>query len=219
MSLSPRHIAALQKAGQAVHYASESIAAAVRAQAEGMVANLATRPFAAESEQALTQFRTLAQLGQQLAAVESQMQVLYATAAELTRPESDVVIGLTKPSAPDASVQAEDVIAKPVRAAKAASKLRPTQAAKAGKESQRSQAKNTPRTPKKPVPRVSNDDKLLNFLRLKLDTQTPTPFTGASLAKGAGMPLGSVAASLRRLLVAGKVKQVGSGRYLLPQLL
>jgi hypothetical protein len=205
MSLSPRHIAALQKAGQAVHYASESIAAAVRTQAEGMVANLATRPFAPESEQALAQFRTLAQLGQQLADVELQMQALYATAAELTRPEADVVMALSKQAPSAASGQAEDVIAKPVPARQGKPRQQQFPAKKAG------------RSPKKPVLRVGNDEKLMQFLRAKLDSKSPTPLTGAALAKGAGLPLGSVAASLRRLLAAGTLKQDAAGYYSLPQ--
>ena len=189
MSLSPRHIAVLQKAGQAVHAASESIAAAVQSQAEGMVASLATRPFAVESEQALSQFRTLAQLGQQLIAVEVQMQALYATAAELARPESDVVIALPKKIHDGSAAQAEDVVAKPARV-----------------------GKTTPPT-KKTMRREGNDAKLLHFLNATLNSHKAIHITGAALAKGADMPLGSVAASLRKLLALGKIKQGPAGHY------
>jgi len=189
MSLSPRHIAVLQKAGQAVHAASESIAAAVQSQAEGMVASLATRPFAVESEQALSQFRTLAQLGQQLVAVEAQMQALYATAAELARPESDVVIALPEKIHSGSTAQAEDVVAKPARV-----------------------GKTTPAA-KKTMRREGNDAKLLHFLNATLNSRKAIPMTGAVLAKGADMPLGSVAASLRKLLSSGKIKQGPAGHY------
>lgn len=193
MSLSPKNLSFIQKAGQAVHGASEAIAATVRAQAEDMVANLASQPFSVEADQGIARFKTLSRLSQGLSTVEAQMQELYALAAELASPAADVIVLPTvsrRKSVTNAA--AVDVVAKP---------------AKAGKKPKKSARKAATLT--------ANDNKLLQFLQTALRADAVTSLTGNAMAAGSGLPLGSVGLSLKKIIAAGAVKLMGRGTYLL----
>jgi hypothetical protein len=194
MSLSPKNLSSIQKAGQAVHDSSVAIAAAVSIQAQSMVASMATAPFSEESEQLISRFKTLAKLSQGLFAVEAQLQELYAMAADLANPASDVILlpAISKRKAATNSA-AVDVIAKPTKPAKL-----PKKAKKGGL---------------KPVSLTANDNKLLAHLQAALKGGDAKAITGPALASGSGLPLGSVGVSLRKLIATGAVNQVGRGTF------
>lgn len=191
MSLSPKNLSLVQKAGQAVHDATETIASTVRIQAESMVASMSTSPFSAESEQAISRFKTLSKLSQGLAAVEAQLQELYVLASDLASSVSDVIV---LPSTPKrkavTNAAAVDVVAKPPKAAK--------KVKKGGRQA---------------VALTANDSKLLGFLQGALKGGAPTVITGNTMSDGSGLPLGSVGISLKKIVAAGAVKQVGRGTY------
>lgn len=191
MSLSQRNLSSIQKAGQAVHSASEAIATAVLEQAQSMVARIANQPYDAASEQALGRFKLLSGLSQGLIAVEARLQELYAIAGELANPASDVIvlpsIGSRKSAANAAAV---DVVAKPIKAAKKS------------KRAGRARAALSP-----------NDAKLLAFLQGRLKADESVAMTGSQMAKGSKLPLGSVGLSLKKLVATGAVKITGRGSY------
>lgn len=189
--LSSKNLSSIQKAGQAVHDASEVIAATVRTQAESMVASMATAPFSAESEQSISRFKTLSKLSLGLSAVEAQLQDLYSIAADLASPVSDVIVlpSISKRKAVT-NAAAVDVTPKPPKAAK--------KAKKGGR---------------KAVELTANDNKLLGFLQGALKVGDTTAITGNAMSDGSGLPLGSVGVSLRKVIASGAVKQVGRGTY------
>jgi hypothetical protein len=191
MSLSQKNLSSIQKAGQAAHGASVAIAATVRSQAESMVSSVASQPFGAESEQAISRFKSLARLSQGLAAVEKELQSLYSIATELASPASDVISlpAVAKHEATNAA--AVDVVAKPVKV-KAAKK-----------------------TGRKASSLTANDSKLLTYLSGVLKGGDPQVLTGSKMAVGAALPLGSVGVSLKKLIASGAIKQVGRGTYAL----
>lgn len=116
MSLSPSHLAAIQQAGQALHKAAQLTADSVRSQAQTVVAMVASQPFQNDSEQAFAQFRVLAQLSQDLQAMELQLRGLYATAEELSNPALDVIGDQHRlPTHVTDKSSAEDAIIKPAR--------------------------------------------------------------------------------------------------------
>ena len=119
------------------------------------------------------------------------MQELYATANDLARPESDVVISLPAHAEPATVVEGivEDVVAKPA----ATGKRKPARAPIGKKSTQ--------------TPKINNEEKLRQFLKGALNTQKATALTTASMAQGAAMPLGSVTAALKKLLAAGVIVQ------------
>ena len=194
MSLSPKNLSSIQKAGQAVHDSSVVISAVVRTQAESMVASMSTSPFSSESEQLISRFKTLSKLSQGLSAVEVQLQELYAIAADLANPASDVILlpSITKRKAAT-NAAAVDVVSKPSKSAKVLKKA------------------------KKGVLKVTaltaNDNKLLAYLQGALKSGDATAITGSSLASGSSLPLGSVGVSLKKIIATGAVNQVGRGTY------
>lgn len=202
MSLSKTALSSIQQAGQSLHSATVVVAATVREQAEHMVNTVASQPFQAEGELAFSNFKTLARLSQDLQALEEQLRALYITASELTRPEIDVVPALRKPrgrASAVANALAEDAVIKPAKTAKAgkAAKGRKAKAAKSNK----------------PVTLTANDNKVLDYLKTVLKTEEWSLLTGASVAKGADLPLGSVGISLKKVVQFGAVKKSGRNRY------
>ena len=197
MSLSPKNLSSIQKAGQAVHDSSMVIAAVVRTQAESMVASMSTAPFSVESEQLISRFKTLSKLSQGLGAVESQLQELYSIAAELANPASDVILlpSITKRKAAT-NAAAVDVISKPSKPIKPAKVL-----------------KNAKKGGLKAVGLTVNDKKLLAYLQGALKSGDAKAITGSALAAGSDLPLGSVGVSLKKIIASGAVNQVGRGTY------
>ena len=191
MSLSPKNLSSIQKAGQAAHDASEALATTVRTQAVGMVSNLASQPYSAETDQVVSRFKTLSKLSQGLAAVEAQLQELFAIANELASPASDVIVvrAITKRKAISNDV-AVDVVAKPAKA-----------------------AKKVKRGGRKAAALTVNDTKLLNFLQKALKNGKATTLTGNAMADGSGMPVGSVGLSLKKIIGTGAVNMLGRGTY------
>jgi hypothetical protein len=191
MSLSQRNLSSIQKAGQAVHGASVAIAATVRSQAESMVSSVASQPFGAESEQAISRFKSLARLSQGLAAVEKELQSLYSIATELASPASDVIAlpAVAKHEATNAA--AVDVVVKPVK------------------------AKSAKKIARKASSLTANDSKLLDFLSGVLKGKDSIVIAGSKMAAGSGLPLGSLGVSLKKIIASGAIKQVGRGTYAL----
>jgi len=205
MSLSKTTLSAIQQAGQGLHTATVVVAAAVREQAEHMVNTVSSQPFQPEGEQAFANFRRLARLSQDLQSLEEQLRALYATASELASPEMDVVVALPRSSGRSAAAAsqneaAEDAVIKPatVRRRRGAAKV-------AGGAKGAASAVLT-----------ANDQRVLDYLKTVLKTDRWTKLTGASVAKGAAMPLGSVGISLKKVVLCGAVKKTGRGSYQLP---
>ncbi len=192
MSLSPKNLSLIQKTGQAAHGAAEAIAATVRAQAESMVASVSSQPFGDESEQSIARFKVLARLSQGLVEVEAKLQELYAVASDLANPASDVIIVKAVKQRKSTNALAIDVVAKPAKVVKVA------KAKKGGR---------------KAAALTSNDTTLLQYLQSVLKAGEWTAQTGAVMAAGAGLPLGSVGVSLKKILASGAVKAGERGMY------
>lgn len=199
MSLSKATLSAIQQAGHGLHKATVVVSAAVREQAEHMVAAVASQPYQPEGEQAFANFKMLARLSQDLQALEEQLRALYATASELASPEMDVVVALPRAARARAASPtdevAEDAVIKP------ASQRR-------GRAPKASPAKGP-----QPAPLSGNDRKVLDYLKTVLTSDAWTPLTGAAVAQGASMPLGSVGISLKKVVLAGAVRKRGRGSY------
>jgi hypothetical protein len=200
MSLSQRNLASIQKAGQATHSASEAIAATVRAQAQSMVTSVASQPFGTESELAITRFKMLARLSQGLTSVEVQLRELFAVAEELASPVSDVVIALPFVAKhAESNSAAIDAVVKPAKATKTAKK--------------KLKSKRMGRPASVSGDLTANDTKLLNYLQGVLKVDEWTRSTGGAMAAGAGLPLGSVGLSIKKVIASGAVKAGARGTY------
>ncbi|NVO07199.1 MAG: hypothetical protein HXX19_15355 [Rhodoferax sp.] len=211
MSLSKTTLSAIQQAGQALHKATVVVAGAVREQAEHMVATVASQPFQVEGEQAFANFKMLARLSQELLALEEQLKGLYATASELASPVMDVVAAIPNARARAAAPNdvAEDAVVKPASVRSAKRTTRKPAAKPASQTAARSKAQKAA----KPVALTANDTKVLDYLKTVLKAGEWLDLTGASVAQGAAMPLGSVGISLKKVVASGAVKKRGRGSY------
>lgn len=201
MSLSASTLSAIQQAGQGLHEAHHAVTQAVQATAEQMVATVASQPFSPESDRAYAQLRSVARLAHELQAMEEQMKALYTSAAQMVTPEMPVLIALpgharrslSRPV--ETKEGAEDAVVKTAPSLKAKPKV-----AKSDK-----------------APRLSsNDEKVMHFLKTALDRRSWKSLTHATIAQGAGIPLGSVGLALRRVALAGRVREGSKGAYRLP---
>lgn len=198
MSLSKNDLHSIQNAGHAVYEASAAIAAAMQVQAETMVTSIARQPFGDDSEQALVRFKSLARLNQGLTTIEAQLRELYVVATELGNPAPNVLIALPSVSTrKKANLAVVDVVAKSAKTPKAAK----VKAKKAGRKAAA------------PGTLTANDSKLLQYLQSVLKTNEMTAHTGSTMASGAGLPLGSVGISLKKILATGAVNAGERGMY------
>lgn len=200
MSLSKTTLSAIQQAGHGLHKATEVVASAVREQAKHMVNTVSNQPFQAEGEQAFSNFKMLARLSQDLQTLEEQLRGLYNTAAELANPEMDLA-----GAAPRRTTRARAAAAPDQSTADSVTTKR------AAKRNVR--ARNTSHAAASPVTLTGNDHRILDYLKTVLKTDEWTKLTGASIAQGANMPLGSVGISLKKVVLAGAVKKTGKGSY------
>ncbi|WP_342616795.1 hypothetical protein [Rhodoferax sp. GW822-FHT02A01] len=145
----------------------------------------------------IERFKSLSRLDQGLVAIESQLQKLFALAYELAVPAEDVIV--LQDIAKHRSISNAAAIDVMAWIAKAAKKV------KAAKTAGRKVAAAEALT--------ANDAKLLSHLQGILKSDMGTAVTGAALAAGVMLPLGSVGISLKRVLVSGTVKLGGHGIF------
>lgn len=207
MSLNPRILQSIQQAGQSIHDCREMLNAEVTRHTERLVSVMASQPLGPSADSAFGQLKQVARLHQEMQALEEQLRGIYQSAAQIKGEEVQVIEALPhrRASTATAAVQVEDaqVIQKT-----AGRKPRKHKAGKPAKHA-------TDAQPRKPRGgRVStNDDKVLAALRRLLKGSKHATLSQAQVATEAGIPGGSIAASIRRLQDAGAVQQMARGQY------
>lgn len=207
MSLNPRILQSIQQAGQSIHDCREMLKAEVSRHTEQLVSVMASQPLGPSADSAFSQLKQVARIHQEMQALEEQLRGIYQSAAQIKGEEVQVIEALPhrRASTATAAVQVEDaqVIQKST-----GRKQRKAKAGKPGKPSAKAQP------PKRRGGRVStNDDKVLAALRRLLKVFKHATLSQAQIATEAGIPGGSIAASIRRLQDAGAVQQMARGQY------
>ena len=206
MSISPKTLLLLQKAGENLYVARNALAQDVQQHASRVVHMVASEPFGNDADRAYAQLRSIARMAHELQAMEEQLKTLYGSAMELTAAGPPVLVDLSDRS-PRARVQpsalgveeAQDVQIKPVQPKQP---LRKKATASVTAE------------PARPRQRLSaNDQKVLAYLKQVLDRRSWKPLTQVAIADGAGIPKGSVGLALRRVIDAGMVREGQKGNY------
>ncbi|MBP8229752.1 MAG: hypothetical protein KAX62_05820 [Xylophilus sp.] len=206
MSISPKTLLLLQKAGENLYAARNALAQDVQQHASRVVHMVASEPFGNDADRAYAQLRSIARMAHELQAMEEQLKTLYGSAMELAAAEPPVLVDLSDRS-PRARVQpsalgveeAQDVQIKPVQPKQP---LRKKATASVTAE------------PARPRQRLSaNDQKVLAYLKQVLDRRSWKPLTQVAIADGAGIPKGSVGLALRRVIDAGMVREGQKGNY------
>lgn len=206
MSISPTTLLSLQHAGESLDAAKQAFAQEVQSNAECMVGIVSSEPFGTEADRAYAQLRAIARLAHELQAMEEQLKTMYRAAAEMTVPETPVLVALSDRGRRSRIHQneprhegAEDVIVKPAP-------QRPAHKAKTKRKAVKAATSS-------PQHLSTNDEKVLQHLRKVLDRRSWKPLTQASIAQGAGIPAGSVGLAIRRLVAGGAVREGSKGSY------
>jgi hypothetical protein len=204
MTLASETLAAIQKAGQALHDAATEVNQSLKAHAAHVVSSVASEPFDAKTDQSLDELKQLAKFSHELAGLEQHLRTLYTTATALAHPAMQVIAaGASRRKVLQIGVgtsPAQDVQPKDIPKAKASGKGR----------------RKTRGRPSRAASLTPNDEKLLQYLQSALSAGALTTVTGSVMAAGSGLPLGSVGISLSKLIQKGHVVKDGRGAYRLP---
>lgn len=207
MSLNPRILQSIQQAGQSIHDCREMLKAEVSRHTEQLVSVMASQPLGPSADSAFSQLKQVARVHQEMQALEEQLRGIYQSAAQIKGEEVQVIEALPhrRASTATAAVQVEDaqVIQKST-----GRKQRKAKAGKPGKPSA-----NAPQRKQRGGRVSTNDEKVLAALRRLLKVFKHATLSQAQIASEAGIPGGSIAASIRRLQDAGAVQQMARGQY------
>lgn len=207
MSLNPRILQSIQQAGQSIHDCREMLKAEVSRHTEQLVSVMASQPLGPSADSAFSQLKQVARVHQEMQALEEQLRGIYQSAAQLKGEEVQVIEALPhrRASTATAAVQVEEaqVIQKST-----GRKQRKAKAGKPGKPSA-----NAPQRKQRGGRVSTNDEKVLAALRRLLKVFKHATLSQAQIASEAGIPGGSIAASIRRLQDAGAVQQMARGQY------
>ncbi|WP_311224338.1 MULTISPECIES: hypothetical protein [unclassified Acidovorax] len=197
----------LQQAGESLYAAQQAVAQDVRSHAEGVVHAVASAPFSPESDRAYAQLRTVARLAQELQALDEQLRAIYVAAASADTPTDQVLAAL--PLSPSAASRPRREASQPTQNPDSA------QDAVVKRSSTAQQAAQQPKLARAGADlRLSkNDEKVLTYLQRSLKPDVWTALTHAAIARGAGIPLGSIGIAVKRLIHAGCVLEAERGLY------
>lgn len=206
MSIAPTTLLSLQQAGENLYAARQAFAQEIQLNASRVVGIVASEPFSNDADRAYAQLRSIARMAHELQAMEEQLKTLYGSATELVAPETPVLVALSDRrthvhARPNASgvESAQDAVVKPAPQ-KQPPKTRATLKVTA--------------EPVSPPQRMSaNDEKVVAYLKQVLDGRSWKTFTQTAIARGAGIPLGSVGLAMRRVIAAGIVREGQKGSY------
>ena len=226
MSITPTTLSAIQQAGAAIDKARELLAHSVTEHAQRVMGAIKHDPTHRDNEQSLEGWKALTQLAREVETAEQQFRTIYFAAERMVMQEVQVLPALTnqasrpKPEPAMDTPQIQDVIAKPatkkVTKAKAKKKVvsvsaapnAPLQAAATAKVVIAEAVTATPA-----LKLSKNDQKVLGHLQTVLSNKSVTRLTLQSIALGAGIPNGSSAAAMSRLIKAKMVEVDAQGQY------
>lgn len=206
MAIAPDTLLSIRQAGESLYAARQAFAQEVQHNARRMVGVVASEPFSSDADRAYAQLRSVARLAHELQALEEQLKALYVSAADLASAEPPALVTL-----PDQRARSRTTghVSGVEVTEDAAVKSRPGP----GRNAKKAGAKHA--APAMPAPRrmSGNDEKVLAYLTQVLDRRSWKPYTQAVIGQEAGVALGSVGMSLRRLLAAGKIREREKGRF------
>lgn len=207
MSLNPHILQSIQQAGQSIHACRELLKAEVARHTEQLVSVMASQPLGPSADSAFGQLKQVARIHQEMQTLEEQLRGIYQSSLQIKTEDVQVIEALphrrsTKATTADqteeATVVTRAVVHKP-RKTKAIKQPKPIKNVTSGQRR---------------GGRVSaNDDKVLAALRRLLKGSRNAILSQSQIATEAGIPIGSIAASIRRLQDAGAVKQATRGEY------
>jgi hypothetical protein len=195
MTLSPKMLSIIQKAGTAVFNADVALKAAVSDCAKKVRNSMTDNPFDVGDADLYENWKTVARISQAMTAIEAELQKVHAMA--LSRP----VITAKAPLQLLASVDVTDAVVKRgPRKLKAAKKAGARTAKKATSRARGSD-------------RQDNTARVLTHLQTVLNADSFVKLNQSAVAIAVGVPKGSIGASTKKLLKDGKLIQGERGQF------
>lgn len=204
MSLNKELLATIQKAGAAVFDADTQLKLAVKRYGERVQAAVGSNPFHLANDTLFENWKMVARLSKTVAAMEEDLRKVYQMAGELSDVEPslpDTMPALSAP-APEASAKASSPLVADSSLAATDVKIKRKKRIPAAKPG-----------PVLATPLPENAAKLLKHLRYVLKTKGFAPVNQTAVAKATGIPMGSMTASLKRLVAAGHVQTNDAGMF------
>ena len=204
MTISPKILSALQKAGTAVFHADEAVKALVIDSAKKAADALALDPLNVQDDSLYQNWQQSVKISKALSVVEAHLKSIYALAMSASdTSRSAIALPAPAPTRTTAAplelvneIDLTDVVAKPVgRKLKAAKKPVKLAKVKAGK----ARAKR--------AGGQDNTSKVLGYLQTVLNDHSFTKLNQSAVAVSVGLAKGSIGASMKKLLKDGKVIQ------------
>ena len=199
MSLSKSTITAVQKAGAAIFEADIELKAALKIYSEKVTSAVGRDPFNIVNDALFENMKSLARFSQTVGQIEMELQKVHAFICDLAADEPHpIVLAL----APPLNLAPTDVVVK-VKRAKAAAKERGTKTVVKASLEAKDGLKQLP----------SNATKLLAHLQRNLSRENFRAINQTSVSAATGIPLGSMTASLKRLVETRLIQAGGEGGY------
>lgn len=196
MSLASSTLAAIQQAGAAVYAADADLKQATQTYAARVAAAMNANPFGLGNDALFENWKTMARLSQSMTAIEAELKKIYFLAEDVADLDAPAVTALPALAAPTAST-ATDVVVKST-----------TRAGPRGRRPDRRSV-----TPLERSQLPGNAAKLLTYLETVLNTDNFQMIKTTVSARKVGMPLGSVSASLKKLLASGHLVAGSAGGF------
>jgi len=210
MSISPEAVSAIQRAGQAIHEAQQSLATETSEHASRVAQAISSNAFGAENDAYFVHWKSVARMAQSMLAIEEQLKQMFFSAGEIAMNGNGSASRSRKPLQLAASHVIDAVDVTPQRAPRQLKKKRMVRArasAKAapGVPSRRSQVSNSGLK--------GNAGRVLDFLQTKIGKEAFGRVTHAEIASGAPVPTGSVGAAISALVSKGLLVEGNRGEY------
>lgn len=210
MPISKDSLSAIQSAGAAAHHADAALKSVVQAYADQVRLAMSSNPFDLQTDSLFEEWKTVARLSQTMEQIEAELRKVHQAAQQLgvgsfntAKPKPQLAAPASAPVAKAVAalplvelVEATDVVAKKPGKAKAVTKA--------------SKADATPKAAS--TPKLSaNTQKLLAHLQSILSSRKFTEVKTTAEGIKAGLPSGSVTASLNKLIETGYLEKNAAG--------
>jgi predicted Rossmann fold nucleotide-binding protein DprA/Smf involved in DNA uptake len=203
MSMNAHILQSIQKAGQSIHDSRELLKAEVARFTENLIGVMGSQPLGPLADSAFGQLKLVARMHQEMQALEEQLRGIYQSATQLKASDVQIIEALPHRQSIESSyerVEDANVVAPVVRR-------------KPGRKPSAKPVADAVAVKRRGGRVSANDDKVLAALRRLLKIFKNTTLPQAQIAAEAGIPVGSIAASLHRLQDAGRVVQKTRGQY------
>ncbi len=229
MSLSKAMLEALQKAGSAVFDADAQLKLTVKAYGERLHAAVGTNPYHLGNDALFENWKLVARLSQTLTGMEEELRKVYQVASELSDVEPPALAAMPALGAPERTSLpsgVSPVASKSASAVKTAADKTNTLAATDVKiKKTRLSVKPKAATPlpkgqtAKTIALPKNAVTLLQHLGTVLTAKAFASISQTQVSKATGIPLGSMTAALKRLVVDGHILAGPNGQYKLAKVI